>query len=77
RSPCGGSASADVPAGLSWTMDGAHNHSGIPTRADALARGAPTPALRERLCQAGTCDDKGVPVQLPAPTAFERKAEDK
>jgi alkaline phosphatase len=35
-----------------------------------------TPALRERLCQAGTCDDKGVPVQLPAPTAFERKAED-
>jgi len=36
-----------------------------------------TPALRERLCQAGTCDDKGVPVQLPAPTAFERKAEAK
>ncbi|HDS1220236.1 TPA: alkaline phosphatase [Stenotrophomonas maltophilia] len=35
------------------------------------------PALRDRLCQAGTCDDKGVPVQLPAPKAFERSADGK
>lgn len=31
-----------------------------------------TPRLRERLCQAGTCDDNGVPVELPAPARFER-----
>lgn len=31
-----------------------------------------TPRLRERLCQAGTCDDNGVPVELPTPSAFER-----
>ncbi|KAF1015931.1 MAG: Alkaline phosphatase [Stenotrophomonas maltophilia] len=34
-----------------------------------------TPRLRERLCQAGTCDANGVPVELPAPARFERKAE--
>lgn len=32
-----------------------------------------TPRLRERLCQADTCDDNGVPVELPAPKAFERR----
>ena len=32
-----------------------------------------TPRLRERLCAAGTCDARGVPVELPQPTAFERK----
>jgi len=31
-----------------------------------------TPRLRERLCQAGTCDANGVPVELPAPAKFER-----
>jgi alkaline phosphatase len=31
-----------------------------------------TPRLRERLCQAGTCDGNGVPVELPAPAKFER-----
>ena len=36
-----------------------------------------TPALRDRRCQAGTCDDKGVPVQLPAPKAFERSVDGK
>lgn len=36
-----------------------------------------TPALRDRLCKAGTCDDKGVPVELPAPATFERKADSK
>ena len=33
-----------------------------------------TPRLRERLCQAGTCDGNGVPVELPAPVKFERNA---
>ena len=33
-----------------------------------------TPRLRERLCQAGTCDSNGVPVELPAPVTFERNA---
>ncbi|MDV3468152.1 alkaline phosphatase [Stenotrophomonas sp. C3(2023)] len=33
-----------------------------------------TPRLRERLCQAGGCDAQGVPVELPAPKAFERSA---
>ncbi len=32
-----------------------------------------TPRLRERLCEAGTCDGNGVPVELPAPVKFERK----
>jgi alkaline phosphatase len=31
-----------------------------------------TPRLRQRLCQAGTCDDNGVPVQLPQPQAFRK-----
>ena len=31
-----------------------------------------TPALRERLCAAGTCNADGVPVELPAPAAFKR-----
>ena len=31
-----------------------------------------TPRLRERLCDAGTCDGNGVPVELPAPVKFER-----
>jgi len=35
-----------------------------------------TPRLRQRLCDAGTCDAKGVPVELPKPTAFERQAGD-
>ncbi len=34
-----------------------------------------TPRLRQRLCDAGTCDAKGVPVELPTPKAFERKAD--
>jgi alkaline phosphatase len=34
-----------------------------------------TPRLRQRLCDAGTCDAQGVPVELPKPTAFERKAD--
>lgn len=34
-----------------------------------------TPRLRQRLCEAGTCDAKGVPVDLPTPKAFERKAD--
>ena len=34
-----------------------------------------TPRLRERLCQAGTCDAHGVPVELPTPKAFERTVE--
>jgi alkaline phosphatase len=29
-----------------------------------------TPRLRQRLCQAGTCDDNGVPVELPQPERF-------
>ncbi len=33
-----------------------------------------TPRLRERLCQAGTCDAQGVPVELPTPARFERSA---
>jgi alkaline phosphatase len=32
-----------------------------------------TPKLRARLCAAGTCDADGVPVELPKPTAFEKK----
>ncbi|AKC87410.1 alkaline phosphatase [Pseudoxanthomonas suwonensis] len=32
-----------------------------------------TPRLRERLCQAGTCDGNGVPVELPQPAEFMRK----
>lgn len=31
-----------------------------------------TPLLRERLCEAGTCNPDGVPVQLPQPKAFEK-----
>lgn len=34
-----------------------------------------TPRLRERLCQAGTCDANGVPVELPVATRFERNAQ--
>lgn len=34
-----------------------------------------TPALRERLCQAGTCDANGVPVELPQLQQFERNAD--
>jgi len=34
-----------------------------------------TPRLRERLCQAGTCDANGVPVELPVATRFERDAQ--
>lgn len=33
-----------------------------------------TPALRARLCAAGTCDAAGVPVELPRAQAFERSA---
>ena len=33
-----------------------------------------TPRLRERLCAQGTCDAQGVPVELPQPAKFERKA---
>ncbi len=33
-----------------------------------------TPRLRERLCEQGTCDAQGVPVELPQPVKFERKA---
>lgn len=33
-----------------------------------------TPALRERLCAAGTCDANGVPVTLPRPADFLRPA---
>ena len=29
-----------------------------------------TPALRERLCAAGTCNEDGVPVELPKPADF-------
>jgi len=32
-----------------------------------------TPRLRQRLCDAGTCDANGVPVELPTPTTFERQ----
>lgn len=32
-----------------------------------------TPALRARLCAAGTCDANGVPVELPRPVDFEKK----
>ena len=32
-----------------------------------------TQLLRQRLCQAGTCNADGVPVKLPQPQAFERK----
>ncbi|WP_312368328.1 alkaline phosphatase [Stenotrophomonas sp.] len=34
-----------------------------------------TPRLRERLCALGTCDAHGVPVELPQPVKFERKAQ--
>ncbi len=34
-----------------------------------------TPRLRERLCEAGTCDAHGVPVELPTPKVFERTVE--
>ncbi|MGE8225618.1 MAG: alkaline phosphatase [Stenotrophomonas sp.] len=34
-----------------------------------------TPRLRERLCALGTCDANGVPVELPQPVKFERKAQ--
>jgi len=34
-----------------------------------------TPRLRERLCALGTCDAQGVPVELPQPVKFERKAQ--
>ncbi|WP_296246010.1 alkaline phosphatase [uncultured Stenotrophomonas sp.] len=34
-----------------------------------------TPRLRERLCALGTCDAHGVPVELPQPAKFERKAQ--
>ena len=34
-----------------------------------------TPRLRERLCELGTCDTQGVPVELPQPARFERKAQ--
>jgi len=34
-----------------------------------------TPRLRERLCALGTCDANGVPVELPQPARFERKAQ--
>lgn len=34
-----------------------------------------TPRLRERLCALGTCDAQGVPVELPQPKKFERKAQ--
>ncbi len=33
-----------------------------------------TPRLRERLCAQGTCNAQGVPVDLPQPATFERKA---
>ncbi len=33
-----------------------------------------TPRLRARLCELGTCDAQGVPVELPQPRQFERKA---
>jgi len=33
-----------------------------------------TPALRARLCQAGTCNGDGVPVQVPKPDAFVAEA---
>lgn len=33
-----------------------------------------TPKLRARLCEAGTCNADGVPVELPRPERFERKA---
>lgn len=33
-----------------------------------------TPALRDRLCAAGTCNADGVPVELPRPADFERAA---
>ncbi len=32
-----------------------------------------TPALRARLCAAGTCDANGIPVELPKPADFEKK----
>ena len=31
-----------------------------------------TPALRELLCEAGTCNADGVPVELPNPVEFRR-----
>jgi hypothetical protein len=31
------------------------------------------PALRARLCAAGTCDANGVPVELPKPVDFHKK----
>ena len=31
-----------------------------------------TPALRARLCEAGTCNEDGVPVELPKPEDFAR-----
>ena len=31
-----------------------------------------TPKLRQRLCAAGTCDTRGIPVELPRPTDFEK-----
>ncbi|WP_372015487.1 alkaline phosphatase [Pseudoxanthomonas sp. 10H] len=34
-----------------------------------------TPRLRARLCEAGTCDADGVPVQLPQPVDFMRKGD--
>ena len=34
-----------------------------------------TPRLRQRLCELGTCDAHGVPVELPQPVKFERKAQ--
>ena len=34
-----------------------------------------TPRLRERLCAQGTCNAQGVPVELPQPVKFERKAQ--
>ena len=34
-----------------------------------------TPRLRERLCTQGTCNAQGVPVELPQPVKFERKAQ--
>lgn len=33
-----------------------------------------TPKLRQRLCAAGTCDARGVPVELPKPADFESAA---
>ncbi len=33
-----------------------------------------TPQLRQRLCAAGTCDARGIPVDLPRPADFEKPA---